>query len=152
MDVKQYEQVISDAIQGEVRAKEFYGKVAERIKDPYLADLFMEFAREEGEHEKILTRILERGQIHARYFGFETDFHVSDDLPMPEVTPKMDLKAAIGLAMKNEEIAMKKYLDLAEDCLDGTLKKVFLDLASMEREHKHAMETRFVDVAFPEVW
>ena len=152
MDAKLYEQVISDAIQGEIKAREFYGKVAKGVKDPYLAELFMGFAKEEGEHEKILTRILEKGQIHGRYFGFEIDFHVSDDLPMPEVTPGMDLKAAIGLAMKNEEIAMKKYQALAADCTDSDLKKVFLDLAAMEREHKHAMETRFVDVAFPEVW
>ncbi len=64
---------------------------------------------------------------------------------MPEVNADMDLKSAIG-------IAMKKYTTLAENCDDAELKAVFLDLASMERSHKFKMEKTFVDVAFPEVW
>jgi rubrerythrin len=64
----------------------------------------------------------------------------------------MDLKNAIGLAMKNEEIAMKNYLLLADSCDDPQLKNVFQDLAAMERGHKNMMETEFVNVAFPEVW
>ena len=54
--------------------------------------------------------------------------------------------------MKNEEIAMKNYTMLADSCDDSELKAVFLDLAAMERGHKNLMETKFVDVAFPEVW
>jgi rubrerythrin len=64
----------------------------------------------------------------------------------------MDLKSAIGLAMKNEEIAMKKYQGLADDCQDPDLKSVFTSLASMEKDHKFKMENAFVDVAYPEVW
>jgi rubrerythrin len=77
---------------------------------------------------------------------------VSETIEMPKVTEDMDLKNAIGLAMKNEEIAMKKYAGLAENCTDPGLKSVFLDLAAMERGHKHTMEEKFVDVAYPEVW
>ena len=84
MDLERYKQVISDAIKGEIEAKQFYKK--------------------------------------------------------------------IGIAMKNEELAMKKYTALAENCDDPQLKKVFLDLASMERDHKFKMENSFVDVAYPEVW
>lgn len=77
---------------------------------------------------------------------------MSETIDMPEVTENMDLKNAIGLAMKNEEIAMKKYTGLAENCTDAGLKTVFLDLAAMERGHKNTMEEKFVDVAYPEVW
>ena len=62
------------------------------------------------------------------------------------------MKAASGIAMKNEEIAMKKYIALADTCTDKELKDVFLHLAAMERGHKLKMENTFVDVAFPEVW
>jgi rubrerythrin len=54
--------------------------------------------------------------------------------------------------MKNEEIAMKKYQGLADDCQDPDLKSVFTSLASMEKDHKFKMENAFVDVAYPEVW
>lgn len=152
MDLERYKQVISDAIKGEIEAKEFYTKVALRIKDTFLTELFEKFAREEAKHEKILTAILNKKKMDTSFFNFEKDFKVSETIEMPEVNDDMDLKSAIGIAMKNEELAMKKYTVLADNCDDPQLKKVFLDLASMERDHKFKMENSFVDVAYPEVW
>lgn len=152
MDLEKYRQVIADAIQGEIEARQFYEKIAEGIQDAYLKKTFKGFAAEEGRHEKILTEILNREKTDTRYFNFDKDFKVAETIDLPEVTPTMDLKDAIGIAMKNEEIAMKKYLALADNCEDPDLKKVFLDLASMERDHKFKMEASFVDVAYPEIW
>ena len=59
---------------------------------------------------------------------------------------------AIALAMKKEEEAIVQYTALAEDCPDAEKKKVFLDLAAMERGHKKKMEAAFVDIGYPEVW
>ena len=152
MDLEKYRQIISGAIQNEIDAKEFYEKIAGKVKDDYLKELFEGFSREEAKHEEILTGILNQNKIQEAQFDFETDFKVSETIEMPEVNEKMDLKNAIGLAMKNEEIAMKNYTMLADSCDDSELKAVFLDLAAMERGHKNLMETKFVDVAFPEVW
>ncbi len=152
MDLEKYRQVISDAIKGEIEAKQFYEKVARRIKDAFLTELFEKFAAEEAKHEKILTAILNKEKMDTSFFNFEKDFKVSETIEMPEVNDAMDLKSAIGIAMKNEELAMKKYTALAENCEDAKLKKVFQDLASMERDHKFKMENNFVDVAYPEVW
>ena len=152
MNLEKYKEVISDAIQGEIDARTFYEGVAGRIKDDYLKELFSKFAIEEGKHEKILTDILEKGKMDTGVFNFEKDFHVAETITMPQVNAEMDLKDAIGIAMKNEEVAMKKYLALAENCDDPDLKAVFEDLAAMERGHKFKMEKDFVDVAYPEVW
>ena len=152
MDLEKYKLVISDAIKGEIEAKQFYEKVAEWIKEPHLKELFEKFAKEEEKHEKILTRILDQEKIQTSFFDFDKDFKVSETIEMPEVNADMDLKGAIGIAMKNEELAMKKYTALAANCEDAKLKKVFLDLASMERDHKFKMENNFVDVAYPEIW
>ena len=152
MDLEKYKQVISDAIAGEIEAKEFYEKVAEKIKDDYLTKLFGTFAKEEEKHEKILTRILDEEKMDISFFNFKKDFMVAETTDMPEVNENMDLKSAIGIAMKNEELAMKKYMALAEHCNDDQLKKIFEDLAAMERHHKFKMEEKFVDVAYPEVW
>jgi len=152
MDLETYRQVISDAIKGEIEAKEFYEKVSLRIKDRFLTELFETFAQEEAKHEKILTAILNKEKMDTSFFNFEKDFKVSETIEMPEVNDAMDLKSAIGIAMKNEELAMKKYTALAENCDDQQLKIVFQDLAAMERDHKFKMETNFVDVAYPEVW
>lgn len=152
MDVDAYRAAISDAIQSEIDAKNFYDQVSQRIKDDYLRGVFAGFAKEEARHEQILTDLLNQKKVDAANFDCEKDFHVSETIKMPEVTENMDLKSAIGLAMKNEEIAMKKYTGLAENCTDPVLKSVFMDLAAMERGHKHMMEEKFVDVAYPEVW
>ncbi|WP_022667346.1 ferritin-like domain-containing protein [Desulfospira joergensenii] len=152
MDTEKYKDVISMAIQNEIAAREFYENVSARIKDDYLKELFADFAKEEKKHETILTGILNQEKVDAQYFDFDKDFQVAETIDMPEVSADMDLKSAIGLAMKNEEIAMKQYTALAANCSDPELEAVFLDLASMERGHKHMMEEKFVDVAFPEVW
>lgn len=152
MDLEKYKQVIADAIQGETDARQFYEKIASGIKDAYLKEIFEGFAAEEARHEKILTKILNREKTDTRYFNCDKDFKVAETIDLPEVTPTMNLKDAIGIAMKNEEIAMKKYLALAENCEDTDLKTVFQDLAAMERDHKFKMETSFVDVAYPEIW
>lgn len=152
MDLEKYKKVISDAIQNEIDAKEFYSKVAQRIKDAYLKELFEKFAKEEEKHEKILTGILNGGKIQGDHFDFDKDFKVSETYDMPEVNDEMNLKDAVGLAMKNEELAMKNYTNLADNCEDAELKAVFLDLAAMERQHKFKMEESFLEVAFPEVW
>ena len=152
MDATTYKKVIAEAIQAEIEAREFYEKVAGKIKDAHLAEVFTGLAEEEGRHERMLSQILEMGQVSERYFDFDRDYQVAEGVDMPEVTAEMDLKSAIGLAMKNEEVAMKKYMALAENCKDAALKQVFLDLASMERGHKFSMEEKFVDVAYPEVW
>lgn len=59
---------------------------------------------------------------------------------------------AIALAMKKEEAAMQQYTRLAQASMDAEQKKIFLELAEMEREHKTKMEAAFVDIGYPEVW
>lgn len=152
MDLENYKQAISEAIQSEIEAKNFYEKIAARIKDVHFKELFEKFAKEENRHEKILTSILNQEKLGKSFFDFEKDYKVAETIAMPEVNDDMDLKAAIGIAMKNEELAMKKYEALAANCDDKELKAVFMDLAAMERSHKFKMEKTFVDVAYPEIW
>ena len=152
MDLEQYKQVISDAVIAEIETKQFYEKIAARIKDDYLKEIFEKFAKEEAKHETMLSHILTQEKMESSFFNFDKDFKVAESIEMPEVSDDMNLKDAIGIAMKNEELAMKKYTALAENCDDEKLKAVFFDLAAMERNHKFKMEESFVDVAYPEVW
>jgi rubrerythrin len=152
MDAELYKKTIEEAIASEVEAKEFYLNISKGIKDDYLKELFLEFSKEEANHERILTALLKKGQIKATTFNETRDFKVSETIPLPEVSAEMDIKDAIGLAMKNEEIAMQKYENLAANCDDPELQAVFASLASMERDHKFKMEQSFVKVAYPEVW
>ncbi len=152
MDTELYKKVIKDAIAGEIEAKEFYLNISKRIKDAYLKELFQGFSKEEAVHEKILNALLNKGQIKTSTFDGKKDFKISETVSLPEVSENMNLKDAISLAMKNEEIAMQKYETLAANCDDTELKSVFKSLSSMEKDHKFKMEESFVNVAYPEIW
>jgi rubrerythrin len=152
MDAELYKKVIKDAIAGEIEAKEFYLNISKRIKDAYLKELFQGFSKEEAVHEKILNALLNKGQIKTSTFDGKKDFKISETVSLPEVSENMNLKDAISLAMKNEEIAMQKYETLAANCDDTELKSVFKSLSSMEKDHKFKMEESFVNVAYPEIW
>ncbi len=152
MDAQQYKKAIQDAIASEIEAKDFYLAISARIRDEYLKELFLGFSREEANHEKILKALFEKGSIKPATFDGTRDFEISETIALPEVSEDMDIKDAIGLAMKNEEIAMQKYQVLAANCLDPELRSVFERLAAMERDHKFKMENHFVKVAYPEIW
>ncbi len=152
MDAELYKKVIKDAIAGEIEAKEFYLNISKRIKDSYLKELFQDFSKEESRHEQILTAFLDKGRIKPTTFNGTRDFKIAETVALPEVSDTMNLKDAIGLAMKNEEIAMQKYETLAANCDDPDLKSVFRSLSSMEKDHKFKMEESFVNVAYPEIW
>jgi rubrerythrin len=151
MNLDQYKEIIEFAIAGEIEAQEFYKDAANKVSVPYLKDMFEKFAKEEKGHEKILKGILVKDTIN-QYFKESTDYKVAETVEKPKLSTDMKPLDAIAIAMKNEEEAMKQYTDLAEACLDPSQKKVFLDLAAMERGHKLIMEKAFVDIGYAELW
>jgi rubrerythrin len=151
MNLEQYKQIIEFAIVGEKEAQEFYTAAAYKVNDPYLKQMFEQFAQDEKGHEKILKGILSKDAI-GLYFNEGEDYKVSETVDAPKLTTDMNPADAIALAMKKEEEAMKQYNDLAEACKDPGQKTVFLDLAAMERAHKLKMEKAFVDIGYTEVW
>jgi len=122
-----------------------------KINDPHLKEMFEQFAKDEKGHEKILKGILSKDIIN-QYFNESTDYKVAETVDTPKLSTDMKPADAIALAMKKEEEAMKQYTDLAEACKDFGQKKVFLDLAAMERGHKLKMEKAFIDIGYVEVW
>jgi rubrerythrin len=151
MNLSEYKDVIKFAMANEVEAQKFYADVAEKQSNKALKKMFLQFSEEEKKHREILKGIYVSNSI-GDYFGEETDYKVSDTVDEPELSIDMKPADAIALAMKKEEEAMLQYTALAEDCSDAVKKKVFLDLAAMERGHKRKMEDAFVDIGYPEVW
>jgi len=146
-----YEDILDRAILGEIEAAEFYADVAARTENTYIKDLFLSFSREEQKHRQILEGF-RRDSSAAVVFEKVPDFHVSETVEAPSLSMEMKPVDAIALAMKKEEAAMRQYNALADVCTDPDRKKLFLELAAMERGHKAKMETAFVDIGFPEVW
>ena len=151
MNLSEYKDVIKFAMANEVEAQKFYADAAEKLSNPALKKMFAQFSEEEKRHREILKEIYVSNTI-GDYFEEGTDYNVSETVDEPELSMDMKPADAFALAMKKEEDAMVQYAALANECRDAEKKKVFLDLAAMERGHKRKMEDAFVDVGYPEVW
>jgi rubrerythrin len=151
MNRSEYEGILARAIASEIEAQKFYRDVAGKMSDPFLKELFAGFVEEERKHEEILNGFL--SAVPERLPFEETrDYRVSETVAAPKVSADMKPADAFALAVKKEEEAMNHYTALAEGCRDAEQKKIFLDLAAMERGHKFRMENAFVDIGYPEVW
>jgi rubrerythrin len=151
MDQKAYQAILDVAIQNEIEAHLFYHQVAEKVKSDYLHKLFLQFAAEELKHRDILEGF-RNNKAAALSFKRVQDFQVSETMDEPPLSITMKPADAIALAMKKEEAAMRQYTQLAQAAMDEGQKKIFLELAEMERMHKTKMEAAFVDIGYPEVW
>ncbi len=151
MHLGEFKDIIKFAMANEVEAQKFYENAAKKLEDPHLKSMFMQFAEEEKKHREILKEIYISNLI-GDYFDETRDYKVSDGVKIPELSTNMKPADAFALAMKKEEEAMAQYTELAGSCPDDAKKRVFLDLAAMERGHKMKMENAFVDIGYPEVW
>lgn len=151
MDPEKYKSIISDAINREVEAYTFYQTVADKVKDANLKKLFGELAGEEKGHREYLQKLLSR-DITSLGFSATKDYKVGDSIPTPPLTPDMKPVDGLVVAIKKELEAMQMYTQLANASGDAEVKKLFTDLATMERGHKTRLEDIYVNTAFPEVW
>jgi len=151
MILSEYKSIIKFAMENEVEAKKFYEEAAKKVKNTQLKEMFADFAEEEKRHREILKQVYISNRM-GDYFHEDRDYHIAEDMDLPALSTDMKPADAIALAMKKEEAAMVQYTELAETCPEPDKKKLFLDLAAMERGHKLRMENAFVDIGFPEVW
>lgn len=146
-----YDDILDRAIKSEIEAAQFYAQVAKKTTNAFLKELFLTFSEEEKRHRDIL-RGFRNDPSAAISFEKVPDFHIAETVDQPPLSMDMSPVDAIALAMKKEEAAMRHYTKLAEVCTSADRKKLFYELAAMEREHKNKMETAFVDIGYPEVW
>ena len=151
MILSEYKNIIKFAMENEVEAQKFYEEAAKKVENIQLKEMFADFAEEEKRHREILKQIYISNRM-GDYFHEGRDYHIAEDVNLPDLSTDMKPADAIALAMKKEEAAMVQYTELAETCSEPDKKKIFLDLAAMERGHKLRMENAFVDIGFPEVW
>ena len=151
MTPEEYRNIISEAINNEVEAYTFYQTVSEKVKDANLKTLFGELAGEEKGHREYLQKLLSR-DIASLGFSTTKDYKVGDSIPTPPLTPDMKPVDGLVVAIKKELAAMQMYTQLANASDDAEVKKLFTELATMERGHKSKLEDIYTNMAFPEVW
>ncbi|MDI9633626.1 MAG: ferritin family protein [Methanolinea sp.] len=151
MTPEDYKKIISMAINREVEAYTFYKTVSDKVKDANLKRLFTELAGEETKHREFLQGLLAK-DVKALKFSPAKDFKVGDNIKTPDLSPDMKPVDGLVVAIKKELEAMQMYTALANNSEDPEQKKMFLELANMERGHKARLEDIYVNTAFAESW
>lgn len=86
------------------------------------------------------------------HFKESKDYKFVEAMPTPALTADLKPIDGIVIAIKKELDAMQMYTQLANASLNEEKKKLFLELASMERGHKSRLEDIYTNMAFPEAW
>lgn len=151
MNLQAYREILTMAVKGEVEAHAYYRGVAERVKDSGLKEIFTELAAEEAKHRVMLEGCLARPSS-SLHFDSSHDYRVADTFETPELTADLKPIDGIMISIKRELEAMQLYTQLAARSTDAEQRRLFSELASMERGHKARLEDIYTTMAFPEVW
>ncbi len=142
------EEVLDFAIERETESQDFYMKLAERMENPKMREVFEKFATEELGHKMKLEAVkhgeILLGQKEIMSLG------IADYVVDVEPQPDMDYTEALVLAMKKEKAAYRLYLDLAAVAEDQELTDMFLSLAQEEAKHKLRFEIEYDDIVMKE--
>ena len=151
MKPEDYRKIITNDIAKEVEAYTFYRGLTDKVKDPAMKKMFNELAGEETKHREFLQGLLARGVTNLK-FDAAKDFKVGDNIPTPALDPSMKPVDGLVVAIRRELEAMQLYTRLAMASKEADQKKMFTELATMERGHKARLEDIYTNMAFPEVW
>ncbi len=131
----------------------FYEELANHISDPFVKSYLLLMARDEAHHEKQFEAIL--GKKEGKKFGWENstalreliDKHLKPGLfpPVEGILKNLSkfegVHKALTIAQKNEELAVKFYGVLRENCEDFETKTLFMTLEAEEKHHCDFIQT-----------
>jgi rubrerythrin len=151
MKPENFRQIISQAIDGEIEAYTYYQTVSEKVVDRALKSIFAELAGDELKHREFLQGIIVKGpdSLHVEE---SHDYKIADTLASHRLSLNLKPIDGITLAIRKELDAMQMYTQLAQVAGDPEEKRMFQELAKMERGHKARLEDIYTNMAFPEVW
>lgn len=151
MDSKEFQNIITNAIDSEVESYTFYKSVADRAKDANLRTIFLDLADEEKGHREYLQALLLR-DAKQMHFVAAKDYKITDSIDAPTLSVDMKPLDGLLLAIKKELQAAQMYKQLGAASADAEQKMVFVQLANMEMGHKARLEDIYTNMAYPEAW
>jgi len=139
MDQEKFKQIIRFTIDKEIRAFNFYTNASHVAKYSGMKEFFLELAKEEDGHRKLLENLSMEKITQARIEAIP-DLKISDYLVESEFRPDMSYAEILRMAMKMEEHSLKLDNDLKNSSTDESIKKLFTFLAGEEAKHKLRLE------------
>lgn len=151
MNAETFDKLMLRSIEQEIEARDFYREAAKRVADTSVKEIFEEMARQEDQHRETLETFRFNPTARVEFERVE-DFGVAEEAELPPLSMDLSPAEAFQLAMKKEQAALEFYAKWAAVTRDAELKRVYEELAEMERGHKARIEELYVNAAFPEAW
>src|SRR5512139_407010 len=135
------EQILRDAIQGEIEAHELYTNAVSLVRTEAVKDTLRELAREELGHKALLERMLAspanvRRSVHRLQQAAIVDYKVGDYLVAQPLGPDSTFQDVCIFASKKEQQSYELYRDMAEQN-EGEIRDLFAAMAKEELRHKN---------------
>ena len=144
MDEKKFQEIVQFAIQKEIEVVDFYTWVSQVVKHSGTKDLFIDFAKQEQGHKKLLEDLNLEKVTRAKIERIP-NLKISDYLVDTEFRPDISYADILRIAMKREEHSIKLYSDLKPLDGDEVLTKLFNFLIQEETKHKYSLEKIYDD-------
>jgi len=145
---KTFAEVISFAVMREEEAYAFYLDLAQKATDPFVQQIFKEFANEELKHKNMLLDIDLSGveKMFLSIMEKREDVNFAEHFQTIEPEPDLNFKEALILAMKREEKSCDLYSLLAELSDNDDLSLLFVSIAREEERHKLRIEKTYKEI------
>lgn len=146
------EEILTEAIQGEVESYELYTNAATMVKAPHIKETLLELAQEELGHKAMLENMLahpaslRRGVKRLRSEPIQ-DYKVGDHLVVKPLTPDSTFQDVLIFASRKEQQSHELYRDLAEEN-EGEIRELFEAMARDELRHKDLVERWYEEVVY----
>ena len=148
------EQILREAIQGEVESYELYTSAVELVRQQHIKALLGELAQEELGHKAALEKMLAQpdriqGQVEALQGADVVDYKIADHLVARPLGPDSTFQDVCIFASKKEQQSYETYRDLAAEN-EGEIRDLFEAMAKDELRHKDLVERWYEDVVYQE--
>lgn len=144
MEEEKFREIIQFAIQKEIEAADFYTRASHMVKYSGTKELFLDFAKQEQGHKKLLEDVNMEKVAQAKIEKIP-NLKISDYLVDTELRPDISYADMLRIAMKREEHSIKLYNDLKPLNGDEVLTKLFNFLIQEEMKHKYQLEKIYDD-------
>jgi len=138
-----FEEIVKFAIAREIEANQFYLNLADRLDNPAVRELLVNFAAEELEHKaRLELEIIKEGKVVAtEQKPIELD--IKNYLVDAQLEPDMDYADILQLAIKKERASFRLYANLATIVEEAQARQTLLALAEEEARHMVRFETEY---------
>jgi rubrerythrin len=141
--------LLTEAMNAEIKAKEFYEQAAAKAKSNAGKNFFIEMSNFEQNHYNKVKKLIE-----SRNTGKKIDLSWTPDLKEIRAEIEGEFEAnkdeivkVISLAIDAEKDAQERYLKIAELLDDPDEKSIFSNLADEEGNHQRILEHQFYQIS-----